>query len=130
MKKFAGDIIILQICTKNDNHMMQCCWDTEHNRKIFFVILDHFLPFYPLATLKIKILKNWKKTWRYYHFTHVHHKWQSSDIWFLRYWVQWTDFLVILDCFLPFYPSKNPKNQNFENLKKRPEILSLYTCAP
>ena len=31
-----------------------------------FVILDQFLLFYPLWTQKIKILKKWKNTWKYY----------------------------------------------------------------
>ena len=48
MKNTPEDIIILQMSTINDNHM---------NRQIFFVILDHFLPFTPLTTQKIKILK-------------------------------------------------------------------------
>ena len=37
--------------------------------------------------------------------------------------------LVILGHFLPFYPSKNPKTQNFEKWKKLLEI-SFYTCVP
>ena len=57
MKKFAGDIIILYMCTKNHNHMIYSSWDTEWDTE-FFIILDHFLPFYhPLITLKITILK-------------------------------------------------------------------------
>ena len=35
--------------------------------------------------------------------------------------------LVILGHFLPFYPLKNPKNQNFEKWKKLLEISSFYT---
>ena len=37
---------------------------------------------------------------------------------------------VILDHFLPFYPPNNPKNQNFEKLKKTHEdiiILHMHT---
>ena len=30
-----------------------------------------------------------------------------------------TDFFVILGHFLPFYPTNNPKNQNFEKMKKK-----------
>ena len=45
-KKTPGDITILHICTINDSHMMYGSWDMEHDRQ-FFVILDHFLPFYP-----------------------------------------------------------------------------------
>ena len=43
------------------------------------------------------------------------HTWQSYGVWFLRYGVQGTEFLVILDHFLPFYLPNNPKNQNFDN---------------
>ena len=87
-----------------------------------FLILDHFLPFY----WKIKVLK--KKAWRYHQLTLVYHKWQSYDVWFLRYKVQWTEFFVdfflslltSFDIFCPFTPLTTPKNQNFEKLKKAP----------
>ena len=38
--------------------------------------------------------------------------------------------LVILGHFLPFYPPKNPKNQNFEKWKNLLKISSFYTCVP
>ena len=38
--------------------------------------------------------------------------------------------LVILGHFLPFYPPKNPQNQNFEKWKILLEISSFYTCVP
>ena len=44
------------MCTINENHMMYGSWQTK-----FFVILNHFLPFYTLTTQKIKLLKKWKK---------------------------------------------------------------------
>ena len=44
MKKIAGDIIILHMCTKNHNHMWYSSWDMKTE---FFVILGHFLPFEP-----------------------------------------------------------------------------------
>ena len=37
------------------------------------IICCHFRLFFSLTTWKIKLLKNWKNTWRYYHFTHVYH---------------------------------------------------------
>ena len=37
--------------------------------------------------------------------------------------------LVILGHFSPFYFPKNPKNQNFENMKKLLEISSFYLCT-
>ena len=47
-------------------------------------------------------------------------KWQSCDVWFLRYEVLHTEFFVNLDNFLLFYSPNNPKNQNFEKPKKKP----------
>ena len=59
-------MIILNMSTIYDNHMMYDSGDMEHNRQIFFLILDHFLLFYiplfsPLTTQRIKNLKKWKK---------------------------------------------------------------------
>ena len=96
-------------------------------RTNFFVILDHIFPFYPPKNPKNQLWKTEKKAWKYCHFTHVYHKWQSNNVWFLRYWVQQIDFFVILNHFLPFNPPNNPKYQNFEKLKKHLEILSFYT---
>ena len=36
---------------------------------------------------------------------------------------------IILDCFLPFYPPNNPKNQNFQKLKKVPGDIILHNCT-
>ena len=84
---------------------------------------------------KLNLWKNKNNAWRYYHFTHVHHKWQSHDVWFLRYrshdvcflryWEQQAEFFVILDCFLPFHPPIKPQNQNFEKMKKAPENIII-----
>ena len=51
--------------------------------------------------------------------------------WFLRYWVQQRKVFVILDHFLPFYCPNNPKNQNFEKLKKNKsgDIIILHNCT-
>ena len=62
-------------------------------------IFSHFGPFFVL------LLKNQnfeKKAWRYHQPTLVYHKWQSYDLWFLRYKVQQTEFFV--DYILPFWP--------------------------
>ena len=113
-----GDIIILLFSTKNDKHMMYGSWDMECDRKKkFFFILIIFCPFTTL-TLKIKIFKKWKKknTRIYHHFIQVYHKWQSYNIWFLRYEVWQTEFFVILGHALPFYPITT---QNINILKKQ-----------
>ena len=61
-KKKPGDIVILQKWTIHDNHVMYGFWDMEWNWHIFCVVLDKFLPFYPLTICKIKILKKWTKS--------------------------------------------------------------------
>ena len=101
-------------------------------RTKLFVILDCFFCLFTTPSLKPKKSKFWKtnkNSWKYYHFTHVYHKWQSYDVWFLRYGVWQTEFFVILDHFLLLYPCNNPKNQNFEKIKKSLQILSFCTCV-
>ena len=61
MKKTPEDIIILQMCTTNENHMMYGSWDMKYNGQNFLSFWTIFCPFTPLITWKIKILKNWKK---------------------------------------------------------------------
>ena len=58
----------------------------------------------------------------------MYHKWQSYDAWFLRYRAQRTEFFVILDHFLSFYPPNIPKNQNFEKLKNWSGDIILHKC--
>ena len=48
-------------------------------------------------------------------------------MWFLRYEAWQTEFFVILDCFLPFYPHNNPENQNSEiMIKNHGDIIILH----
>ena len=109
--------------------MMHDFWVIKRNRQNLLSCWTIFCPFTPLNQ-KIKILKIQKDTWRYHYFTQLHHKWQSYDVWFLRYAVQQTEFFVILGHFSPFYPT-NPKNQNFEEKKKKHlEISSFYLSVP
>ena len=117
MKKFAGDIIILHMCTKNHNHMMYGSWDMECDRQNFLSLWTAFCSFNPLGTQKIKILKKWKKHLTILSFYMIY---VFSDIECNR-----QNIFVILDHFLPFYP----KNQNFEKLKKTPgDIIILHKC--
>ena len=98
------------------------------------IIFCHFGLFFALLPLygprKSKFSKKMKKNpWEHYHFTHVYHKWQSYDVWSLRYWARWTEFFI-LNCFLPFYHPNNPKNQNLEKLKKASgDIIILHKCT-
>ena len=97
-----------------------------------FVISSYFLPFYPLTTRKIKILKKWKKTpGSIIIFKHEYHTWKSCDIWFLRYGSRQTEFFLILNHLLPFYtPSPFPTTQRIKILKKHLEISSFYSSVP
>ena len=97
------------MCTKNDNHMMFG---------------------YPSNNAKNQNFeKNEKKNnWRCYNFTHVYHKLQSYDIWFLKYGVRQI-FLSFLTIFCPVTVLTTHK---IKILKKRnicPEI-SFYKSVP
>ena len=113
MKKIPEGIIILQTKMTVIWCMVPQIWSAMNRIFCHFGLL---LPFYPLTTWKIKILKNEKNTWRYYHFTHVYHKWQSYDVWFLRYEAWRTEFFI-LDCFLPFYLQTTWKINILKNWK-------------
>ena len=96
--------------------MLPEIWSTTD---IFFW---HFGPFFALLSnywpWKLNFGKNVKNTWRYYLFTEVYHKWRSYDVWFLRYTVWRTAFCVIWGHFLLFDRPNNPKNWNFDKMKK------------
>ena len=59
MKRASGDVTILHMHTKNHNYMCDSL-EMDCDRHVLF-ILDHFFPFYPLLTTKIKIWKKRKK---------------------------------------------------------------------
>ena len=52
IRKTAGDIIILHLCTTNDNHMMYGSWDIKCDRHNFLPLWAIFCPFTPLTTQK------------------------------------------------------------------------------
>ena len=54
------DIIILHMCTKNDNHDV---WSLIYQARQtgFFVILGYFLPFYPSNNPEIQNFQKMKK---------------------------------------------------------------------
>ena len=103
--------------------MMYGYWDMELDRQKVLSFWTVFCPFK-------KHLKNILKTPEdIIIFSSVYHKWQSYDVWFLRHGAWWTESFVVLDRLLSFYPPNNPKNQNFEELKKTLEISSSYTTS-
>ena len=117
MKKIAGDIIILHMCTKNHNHMMYGSWDMECDRQNFLSLWTVFALLPPYGPKKSKFWKNEKNTWSYYYFTNVYHKWQSCDVQFFRYRVQQTKFLSFWTVFCPFTPLTTRKIKILKNWK-------------
>ena len=61
-EKTPGDFIILLKCTINDYHMIYGSWDMKCTRQNVFVILGHFLTFYPSNSPKNENSKKIKKT--------------------------------------------------------------------
>ena len=91
----------------------------------------HFGSFCLWPTKQPEKSKSWKsknKTRRYYHFTVVYHKWQSCDVWFLKYGARETEFFIILDYFLPFYPSKKEQKTN-KQTNTLGDIIILHMCT-
>ena len=97
----------LHMCAINQDHMMHGSWNIKCKGQSFLSFWAIFCLLTLLTTQKIKILKKWKKPWRYYHFTLVYHKWKSYDLWFLRYGA-WQNFLSFWAIFLSFYPPLPP----------------------
>ena len=122
MKKLPGDIIILHRCNLNDNHM-HGSWDIERDRQNFL----SFCPL-PLTTWTINILKNEKNIWRYHHFTHLYHKWQSYEVWFLSYQAWQTRIFCHFGLFFALTTQKIKILKNWQ--KKSLEKLSFYTSVP
>ena len=78
MRKPSRDIITLNVCTINNNHIMYGSWDMDPVMGRFFCHFGLFFallsPPYPHNPTKKELWKNKKTSWRYYHFTHVYHK--------------------------------------------------------
>ena len=134
MKNMPGYIIILHKYTINDNHMIYVSWDMKHDGQNFFVILDHFFPFYPLTTRKFKIwkkLKNWKKIAKDIIILHKctknhHHMLYCS-------WDMVCDrcsyYFLFWAIICPFTPLTAQKIKIFKKWKKTLEISSFYNSV-
>ena len=101
IKKIPEHIILLHMCTINQDHMMYGSWDMKFNRQNFFVILSRFLPFYSPNMLKNENIKNEKNPLRYHYFTQVYQKSWSYAIVFLRYGVWWMELFGLFYDLLP-----------------------------
>ena len=106
------------------------------------IIWSHFGPFFcsfiHLTTRQKKLLKKRKKRLEVYlHFLKVCHKWQSHNVWFLRY-KAWHNFLLFWTIFCPFTTIATQRPKFLKKWKTRLEISShkrnksrdhmLYCC--
>ena len=103
-------------------------WRTD-----YFVTVNNFLPFYPLKTGKMKILKNEKKQ-QTLEISSFHTN--VPKILIICYTVPKiqcvTDIIPVfcVGLFFALLPPKNPKHQNFRKMKKLPRdiiILHMFT---
>ena len=114
----------------------------EHNK--IFVILDHFLPFYPPNNPENQNFKKWQNVeilsfytcmvpeiWstkvRFFFFD-MYHKWKSYDVWFLWCGAWQSEFFVILGHFLPYYSF--PNNLENQTQYQSPFLLGGQLSVP
>ena len=98
-------------------------WQTEINN------FRSILSLLPLKTQEIKILKNEELAGDII-ILHVYQKSQLYEVRFLKYGAQRTDFFVILDHLLLFYPPNNLQSQNFQEIKKASrDTTILQVCT-
>ena len=132
LEKAPGDIIILQVCTIIENHMIygSCC--SMRDRQNFLSFSAISCPFTPLSTQKIKILKKWKI------FLEVLSFYTSvSKIMIICYTVSemvcdgCNFYFSILAIFCPFTPLTIWKIKIKKKKKKKKRLeVSFYTCIP
>ena len=122
--KLPGDIIILHMCNKNQNHMRYSCWDMKWEGQNFLSFWAIFRHFNPPLTPKLKFGKNVKNRWRYYSFSNVYHKWRSYDV-----WITWLLSFWTISCPLTLLTTHT--NKILKNWKeKHLDILSFFACLP
>ena len=134
IKNASRDVIILHLCIKNHNQsrcMLSEIWSVTNNFLSFWTIV---CPYTSLLTPKVKIWKNCKKIRGRIILLHkftLNEGHMMYGSWDIRHNGQ---FFVILGHFLPF-DAPNPKNQNFEKIKKmkkkkKPgDIIILLLCT-
>ena len=108
MKKIAGDIVILQLCTKNHNHMK--IQFLRYRVRQNFVIFCHASPRpTPPNNLENHNFEKMKKASGDVIILNLCNKKHDHDVCLLRYGVQQTIFCHLKPVLL-FYPTIDPKN--------------------
>ena len=134
MKTMPGYIIILHMCTTNDNHMTDGSWDKKCDRQNFLSFWTVFLLFLPPNNPKNHNFEKRRKTPGDITILHMctindtHVMYGSWDI-----ESNGQTFLSFLTIFHPFNAPPPPsylKNQNFEKTEKTPgDIIMLHMCT-
>ena len=107
------------MCTINEDHMiLYGSWNIRCDRQTKLVILDQFMPFYPLKPEKSKFWKN-KKTRMIICYT-------APEIWCVTDAILTFYFRLVLDHFLPFYPLKPEKSKLKQKTKKNTHDHMLH----
>ena len=100
--KKAADIILLYMCTINEDHIMYGSWDIRHSKQSFLSFWTIFWPLTLLTTWKIKVLKKCKTCLKilsfYISIPQMMIICMVPEIWSV------TEFFLILDQFLSFNP--------------------------
>ena len=126
MKKSAGDIVVLHMCTKKSK---SCdVWFLRYGvrQTELFVIIDCFLPFYhPLDPENFSKIK--KNTSRYYHFTNVYRNDSQMIYGFLDMECNRQIFLSFWTIFCPFTALTTWKMTILKNWKKNPWRYHHFT---
>ena len=105
LKKKPGYIILLHMCTINEDHMMYGSWEISHDKQSFLSFWISFCTLTFLTTWKIKILKKWKNHLKILSlYTCISQTMIIWCVWFLRYGAWQTEFFVILDYFFALFP--------------------------
>ena len=129
-------IIILHMCTINENHMMYGSWDKERDKQNFFSF-GPFLPFYPPSNPENKNFEKMKKTPGDIIISHkcaINDNYMMYDSWDMK--CNRHNFLLSWAIFCPFTPLTILKIKILKRWKKQFEISSFtqvsqksWSCA-
>ena len=124
--KKPGDIVILHMCTKNDNYIMYGSWEIEHHDRIFYHFKP-FLPFYPTNNPKIQDFEKTKEAPGDIILHKCTQKSWSYAILILRYGVRCNFYFSFWAIFCLFIPLTAQESKTLTNEKKNPWRYHHFT---
>ena len=135
VKKIPGNIIILQMCTINNNHMMYGSWDIKRDRQIFLSFWTIFCPFKNQNFEKMKKTHGDITIWHKCTINHDHMLYCSWDMTGDRYNCYFS-FWAIFCHFTPLIAqkmkiSKKEKNTwRYHHFTQVPKIMIICYTVP